>query len=329
MQDHDTSAWGAASDFRVKAALGVALPGLVFLTPFSLNNFVQGRHLLGLGSLGIVVLLAFNAWGARRGRYYPLLTLLTLVPGIIFFLMLSMRQQGLLGAFWCYPAVIAFYFTLPERFAWLANLGLFVFVVPGAMDLLEDGAAVRFAVTLLVASIFAAIFVRIIAVQQRHLETQAHTDPLTGLLNRTRLHDSLAQAIEQFRRAGTPMTLLGIDVDRFKAINDAHGHDAGDRVLRGIGEFLKERTRGADQAFRLGGEEFLLLLFDTDAERARVLAEALRVGIQSRPLLAGGTVTASFGLATLASGEDWESWMKRCDEKLYLAKSAGRNTVVN
>lgn len=305
----------------------MAVAALFLLTPFSINNFLQGRLFLGAGSLAIVGLLAFNAWSITRGRYYSSFTLIGLVPAVIFFLVFALHKQGIVGALWCYPAAISFYFMLPERKAWIANAALLFVTLPQAWIVLELPLATRVAATLVAVSAFSAIFVRVIAGQQRRLEAQALTDPLTGLANRTLLRASLEQAIQQNHRTGAPMTLVALDLDHFKSINDTLGHDAGDTVLRGVGELLHRRIRRADKVFRLGGEEFLALLYGTDAEKGRRVAEELRGAIGSLPLLPDRSVTVSIGVAALRPGEEWTEWMRRGDENLYRAKAAGRDRV--
>ncbi|MCG6873637.1 MAG: GGDEF domain-containing protein [Betaproteobacteria bacterium] len=318
---------GRASDFRGKATQGVALAALVLLTPFSLNNFYQGRYILGAGSLAIVAILAASAWGVSRGRDYSSLTLLGLVPAVVFFLAFALRKQGIIGALWCYPAVISFYFMLPERKAWIANAVLLAVALPQAWGALEAPLAARVAATLLAVSAFSAIFVRVIIDQQRRLEAQAITDPLTGLSNRTTLRAALEQAIQQSSRTRTPMTLVALDLDRFKSINDSLGHDAGDSVLRAVGDLLHRRIRRADKVFRLGGEEFLALLYGTNEENGRRVAEELRGAVASLALLPDRPVTVSIGVATLRPDESWIEWMKRSDENLYRAKASGRDRV--
>jgi diguanylate cyclase (GGDEF)-like protein len=317
-----------AADFRGKTTLGVAVIAVVLLTPFAMNNFVQGRTLLGVGSVGIIAILAANAWSISRGRYYPSLTLFGLVPAVIFFLVFALRKQGMVGALWCYPAVISFYFMLPERRAWLANGVLLGIALPEVWAVIDHPLATRVAATLLAVSAFSAIFIRVIDVQQRRLEAQAVTDPLTGLLNRMLLHDTLEQAIQQNARTGAAMTLVTLDLDHFKQVNDRFGHDAGDAVLQGVGGLLRKRLRRVDRLFRIGGEEFLVLLFATDADNARRVAESLRAAIAAHPFVPDHPVTASIGLAALRPGDDWKAWMKRSDDNLYAAKSAGRDRVV-
>ena len=306
-----------ASDFRIKATLGVAVMGVLILTPFSINNFVQGRHLLGAGSLAVVAILAYNAWSIHRGHYRPVFTLLGLVPAMLFFLDYSLRTQGIIGVLWCYPAVFSFYFMLPERMAWIANVGLLVVALPQAWIVLEGPLASRVAATLITVSVFSAIFIRVITKQQLKLEAQAMTDSLTGLFNRTLLGNTLERAIQQNHRTGAPMTLVTLDLDHFKMINDTLGHEAGDTALRKTGELLHQRVRRSDKAFRLGGEEFLVLLYDTGAEDGRRLAETLRSSIESLGALPGTTITASVGVAELKSGDDWKRWMKRSDQNLW------------
>jgi len=315
-------------DFRVAATLGVAAAGLLFLTPFAVNNLLQGRYLLGAGSMGIVVILGLDAWDIRRGRFRPWLNHAVLAPAIVFFLVIAFRGQGIVGALWCYPAILSFYFMLPERKAWAANAALLLIAAPQAWVVLEHPIAARVAATLTVVSAFSAIFIRVISVQQRRLQNQAVTDHLTGLPNRVLLDTALEQAVEQARRIGTPMTLLALDLDHFKRINDTLGHAAGDAVLHSLGALLRKRTRRANKAFRLGGEEFVVLLHGTDAEHGRQVAEELRLAVESFPFLPDRTVTISVGLASLASDEPWREWLRRSDEQLYRAKAAGRNRVM-
>lgn len=315
-------------DFRGKATVGVALTALLLLTPFALNNFVQGRVLLGVGSLVIIASLAINAWLCIRGRYRPFITLFGVVPATLVFLSISLQTQGIIGALWCYPALLAYYFMLPERQAWLANAALLALAIPEVWNVLDPHVAIRAAVTYVAVSIFSAIFVRVITEQQDRLAALAVTDPLTGLGNRARLQITLEDAILQGGRSGTPMTLIALDLDNFKDINDTLGHDAGDRILSRMGELLRQRIRRTDRAFRLGGEEFLALLYGTDARNAVHLAEELRDVIASLPLLPDRAVTVSIGVAALEQGEDWAGWIKRADENLYRAKSAGRNRVM-
>ena len=306
----------------------MAIAGVVLLAPFTVNHIRQGRLLLGAGTGVIVLVMGVLAWIGKQDRYHPSLTFVGLTPAILFFLGVSLVEQGVIGALWCFPAILVFYFTLPEKMAWAANGALYALAVPLSATLLELPVAARVAATLLGVSAFSAVFVRVIDEQQRALEAHAFNDSLTGLHNRALLPSTLEQAMEQSRRTGLPMSLLALDLDWFKTINDELGHQAGDSVLRGVADIIRQRIRRSDRAFRLGGEEFLAFLYGTDLGRARQVAEELRTAVSSQPLIPGRSITVSIGVASYSSDQDWESWLRRCDENLYGAKSKGRNSVV-
>jgi len=320
---------GAAPGYLHKTTFGLGLASLVLLTPFAVNNFIQHRYFLGTGAAVIVAILAFNAWSITyRRRYYTLLTLLVLVPMLLFFLSLAIIKQGTIGVLWCYPAVISFYFMLPERQAWIANALLGLVVMPIAWYNIDHDLAVRMLATVLTVSIFSAIFVRVISTQQDRLQQQAVTDPLTGVLNRSLMEVLLEHAVHQHSRDDTPMTLATLDLDHFKAVNDTLGHDAGDDTLRAFARLVQANCRKTDRIFRTGGEEFLILFENTNADDALDIAESLRRAVENGAHLPGHPVTVSIGLATLQPNEDWKLWMKRSDENLYQAKMEGRNRVV-
>jgi len=318
-----------ATDFRLKSTLGIAVTVILIVTPLSINHFLNSQYLMGTGALVLVNLFVLIAWSCIANRYNPNITFVVLVPCITLLLVYTLRTMGIIGVFWCYPTVLAFYFILYEKQAWISNAAFLVIVLPQAWTVLGQADALRFTLTLIAVGVFSTIFVRVITRQQEKLEDQAVTDPLTGLLNRTLLHETLVHAVEQNHRMGAPMTLVSLDLDNFKAVNDTLGHNAGDAVLRNVGELLRDRIRRSDKVFRLGGEEFLALLYDTDTSHGINLAEDLRSTIEMQSVLPDHPVTASLGIATLQPGEDWDNWMKRCDENLYRAKLNGRNMVVS
>jgi two-component system cell cycle response regulator len=162
----------------------------------------------------------------------------------------------------------------------------------------------------------------------------ATTDALTGLHNRRYMESHLATLIEQEASRGKPLSVLVVDIDYFKAINDTHGHDAGDDVLREFALRLKKSTRGIDLACRYGGEEFVVVLPETDMGVATVVAERLRRRIATEPfsIVQGSDkvdVTISVGIAAIGDAQDTaQALLKRADQALYRAKRDGRNRVV-
>ncbi|KQW30856.1 response regulator PleD [Rhizobium sp. Root274] len=162
----------------------------------------------------------------------------------------------------------------------------------------------------------------------------AVTDGLTGLHNRRYLDTQLRTLFARAKVRGKPLTICITDIDRFKLVNDAFGHDAGDEVLKEFSGRIRSTVRGADLACRYGGEEFVVVMPDTTAEVAASVAERLRLMIEARPFqLRSGetplTLTASMGIATLSPGIDTpEQLLKQADRALYEAKNSGRNRVV-
>jgi len=190
------------------------------------------------------------------------------------------------------------------------------------------GVTIRFFVTLTMTIVVINIILNIITDLQRRLLDQAITDPLTGAFNRRHMDSCLGDAIERNRRSGSPASLLLIDIDHFKAINDRFGHEAGDRVLKRLVTLISKRSRRLDLLFRMGGEEFLLFLSDTRSVDAMKLAENLRLSVAKSKLLGDWPLSVSIGVSELRRGGSLESWIKDADNALYVAKETGRNRVV-
>ena len=161
----------------------------------------------------------------------------------------------------------------------------------------------------------------------RELDNLARTDALTGLSNRLKIGEVLHDEETRFNRYETPFSVIMLDLDHFKAINDQHGHDVGDRVLKRTAEILQNHTREIDQTGRWGGEEFLIVCPATPCEGAVKMAEALRSALHDDPTDDLPRQTASMGVAQIRPGESIRELMRRADDALYRAKSNGRNRV--
>jgi diguanylate cyclase (GGDEF)-like protein len=159
------------------------------------------------------------------------------------------------------------------------------------------------------------------------VEQMATVDELTGLRNRRWLDDAFARCVTRSVRAGTPLTLLMIDIDHFKHVNDRHGHQAGDRTLRAVAQTLASALRPQDLVARYGGEEFAALLPDVPVQDAQTIAERLRSGVERASLRWPIPVTVSIGAAALEPADALEQLVARADRALYRAKRAGRNRV--
>lgn len=162
----------------------------------------------------------------------------------------------------------------------------------------------------------------------RALDLQARTDALSGLLNRRGFDSRMEFALALARRSGRPLSVVSLDVDHFKGVNDRFGHEAGDEVLRRLAQTLQQRLRASDVIARLGGEEFAVVLPDTAAEDARAIAQSIVDGMaaQEDPLV--GRITVSAGIASLRDAPDSAlELLRRSDAALYAAKGQGRNRV--
>ena len=167
---------------------------------------------------------------------------------------------------------------------------------------------------------------------EQNSELEAGRDVLTRLLNRKFMPVVLSKQITYARNHGAEFAVLALDIDHFKHINDGYGHEAGDRVLQQLAALLVNNSRAGDYLFRLGGEEFLMLLVDTGLNGARRAAEKLRASVEREvfrlPQEQTLSVTMSIGLACFDGHPDYQQMMRRADEALYKAKEGGRNQVV-
>ena len=162
----------------------------------------------------------------------------------------------------------------------------------------------------------------------------AVTDSLTGLYNRRYMATHLDNMLKQAEDGGKPVSITLMDIDHFKLINDTHGHGAGDDVLREFANRLQRYVRGVDLASRVGGEEFVVVMPDTDHAVGRSVAERLRAAVAEEAFEVASqaskiSVTCSFGVATTLGGEDSRSLLERADAALYQAKRSGRNRVAS
>ena len=184
---------------------------------------------------------------------------------------------------------------------------------PDFEDLVATSARLRMQVDYLRSSIEAAL---------------GNRDPLTGALGRVAMLPDLHDLRSGVEHGSQPCTLVFMDVDQLKLINDEHGHDAGDLALKRVADIARQMSRDSDMLFRLGGDEFVLYLPGVGAQGATVIAQRLRVAV-AQPAVAGGrTLTVSIGVAERRPEDNVESWLRAADAALYAAKQGGRNRVV-
>jgi two-component system cell cycle response regulator len=169
-----------------------------------------------------------------------------------------------------------------------------------------------------------------LSARSQTLEQAALTDSLTGMQNRRYFDDALREYLGEFERIGKPVGLMILDLDHFKQVNDTHGHDVGDEVLRAVANCLKDMTRYHDVVARLGGEEFAVVAPNLDDDLLMKLAERIRRAIATMAVVSGNVrlkITTSVGLAVWDGKESADQLYRRADSLLYQAKRLGRNRV--
>lgn len=310
----------------------MCLLGVIGISPYAVYRLAQGNYVVGVADV-IIVLSAISttiyAW--RTGD--------TVKPGIYASLILSAAatliaiRLGVNGLFWIYPLILFNFFMVSPGKALSATvmvmIGLvgYTLTVPGTV-FESHYQMISFLVTSMTASVLTFIFASRTRNQRDKLQLLSVQDPLTGARNRRAMNEELQIASASQRRHGDQYAVLVMDLDSFKQINDTYGHQAGDQVLIDFVELIKTHSRKEDRLFRFGGEEFLLLLPNTDQSSLQTVASNLQQKIAQQLKGPGGPVTMSSGGAILQRGEHWESMLQRADQRLYQAKSAGRNRTV-
>lgn len=164
--------------------------------------------------------------------------------------------------------------------------------------------------------------------QNHFFEHQSYTDQLTGFHNRRYLEKIISDEISRHARYNHPMSMILLDIDHFKKINDQHGHPKGDQVLIELTKMISEQSRSCDISIRMGGEEFMVLMPETDLQGAHGLAERIRTKIESLAQPVFCSYTVSLGVSEMNLDETFDTWYARTDNALYLAKQQGRNRSV-
>ena len=180
-------------------------------------------------------------------------------------------------------------------------------------------------------SYLSVFYLGVVIAAQKRLQKVAITDSLTGLLNRRQMQYLLDQELERFKRSGEPVSLMLMDLDHFKQLNDSRGHDAGDKVLQAFADILRQELRAQDLVARWGGEEFLVIMPQCTVSDALKTAERLRVALETyRGKSTDGAdfeATVSIGVTDLRQGDDAVTAVSRADRAMYQSKALGRNRV--
>ena len=240
----------------------------------------------------------------------------------------STIMLGRTGFLWAYVVLWVNYLLAGRQLALPLNLVL----VTGLLfqhGLFDTGPErLTFIVTALLITGCGFVYSNRFDAQRWLLEDMATHDPLTGAGNRRLMRRHLAQAIEKFTTERRQSTLVVLDLDGFKSVNDNFGHEAGDRVLEHFAEHVRGLLRSDDGFYRMGGEEFVILLPGMDEGTARKALPKLHRRLSGSVTGPDGPIRLSAGVATLTGGEDWSRWLARADNAMYRAKRTGRDRLL-
>ncbi|MBE2210458.1 MAG: GGDEF domain-containing protein [Xanthomonadaceae bacterium] len=315
------------TDFRYTLTMTLGLVGMLAITPFAIWRWVRQEYVLALLDTGLLAVIATAMiWGWRGGPIRYIAYFATL-PVSAFAAVISLVSPES-GYYWVFIAILTNAMLLPR-----VGVATMLSLAVVGVALLLGGTNTAFhmttvAVTLVMTVLFSWVFASRAESQRRQLESLAMSDPLTGLDNRRAFEQAIAQALHEAKDGQQIFGLALLDLDGFKEINDTHGHEAGDAVLRQLSRLISDYLRASDRLFRIGGEEFVLLLPGADINGMRARMENLRGRIESNLQCRGEPVTASIGASGWQPGDTATSWLMRADAAMYRAKHKGRNRVI-
>ncbi len=314
-------------NFRLASLTLFGFISFFFLGPFAIYRLLIGDMVEAVVEFALLTIIAGNVcWAWYRND--------ALIPGTVVTVVVTIAATTLVillgdvAIYWAYVALIINLVLTQRHIGLLLNLALVV-TLSVASDAFPTAIHLNaFIATAVLVSIYAFIFATQTELQRQRLQTQAERDPLTGIGNRRLLKTSLPVTAHRMRKQNLPHSIALLDLDHFKNVNDTYGHAAGDRVLQDLVAILEKHTRAQDRIFRIGGEEFVLLMPATTIEGARVALENIRKQVENKLSSPGGAVTVSIGAAEIApDAADWNEWLECADRALYIAKRNGRNRV--
>lgn len=306
--------------------MAMAFGSAFAISPFATMRMIQSEWLIAIVDFTMVIgmlVLGGYVYQTRKTKYAGIVLSILSLGGMCTVIYI----KGLSLIYWAYPTMVGMYFVLAPRTAIILCLLAAFILTPLLAKQLETSIFIAIVMTLLVNNAFAYIFAVGKNRQRDQLAFLVRTDPLTNAGNRRAFDEKLDEIITNVKRTPQSVSLALIDIDNFKRINDNFGHAAGDIVLVNLVKLINARIRETDGLYRLGGEEFVVLVSGADLNAAKKISEELRFLIESTQLLDAQKITVSLGTAEYNSGETARNWLSRADTALYEAKNSGRNKV--
>jgi len=315
------------NDFDLATISVFGAVAIVGIAPFAAYRFYTGNMTAAFMDTAIVLGIALallHAWHSGNTKRAALFMTVATNLGCI----ASATLLGLAGLFWTFPVLLVNFLLLGHRVALAVSLLTLGFLTWHGKAFESSLELAMFLVSASVAGLLAFMFAYRTGSQRLKLENLALLDPLTGAQNRRGMERELEIAVKSFSRDQKPYGLAIFDLDHFKRVNDKYGHEEGDNVLLHFAEIVRSHSRKLDRFFRMGGEEFVLLIPAVDLATLAKICDHHSQNIEKNLYCHNEKVTTSIGAALLRAGEDRQEWLARADAALYTAKNAGRNRVV-
>jgi len=292
----------------------------------AIKNYYLGEKILASSLLSFVILASINTRALYTNSSFPI-NMNIVISTLMLSLFLSIYYLGATTIFWAYPISLALIYILPHKQALIFNLIIFTFISLFSFLNMEIPAALRVSLSLFLTILITSLIAKHIHKLHQDLIHESIRDPMTGALNRRQLSTHLETSLAYKKRNNINSAILMFDIDHFKRINDNFGHDIGDKVIIKLVKLINEHSREVDLLFRIGGEEFILLMNDIDINFAQDIAEKLRMIIRVEPIIENHPVTVSIGICAPLNHFSIDIWVKNADNALYVAKNQGRNQV--
>ena len=308
-------------------SLFAALIALIVL-PFSIYRFAHGQFGVAIIDAAIVISVSavgIVAWLPGQTARAGILMAIVTTTGCLVVSLLFARH----GLLWSYAVLTTNFLMTSRRMAMIANVTVLAILGSHPQVFTNHVERVVFLSSGLLVTLCAYIFSLQSTRQRQALEHLAIHDPLTQAMNRRAFDIDLASTLQAHQLSQSPCTLAIVDLDHFKSVNDTFGHEVGDELLVEMVRTMRSHQRHQDRLYRFGGEEFILLIPDTELQNVQRALDGLRETIfQTLRRPDGKPVSVSIGAATLAPGERGAFWLTRADAALYRAKNGGRNRVM-
>ena len=298
----------------------------VVMLPVVAHNIYVRQLVPAIGAIVMLGMVIVNILllSANRDAFLPAPVMLLISIAL---LMLSLYYGQDYNLFLLFPMLVAI--PIIFSFRWAVFLGVMnaLLAVPLVLNHYDGTTSAAIGISMMLTWLVSAWMVFAMTEQSRRLKGMAITDSLTGAFNRRYLELQAGRCLNDWHRFQRAASLLLLDIDHFKYINDRFGHTVGDEALTRLVALLQNRLRKADIVCRFGGEEFAVLLSETSFGRANYVAEEIRAVVESANILPAGNMTISIGVCDLTQVKDLEHWFKLADAALYRAKRNGRNCV--